>query len=118
MLAIHRVSVTNFRSYANAELETSGRPVVLAGPNGAGKTNILDAISLLSPGRGLRGAKLAEHTRRGPSVAGDALWTVAADVARGGETYEVGTGLQLSPNCGAPRPVHLNGEPAPNPPQP
>ena len=72
----------------------SGAPVVLAGPNGAGKTNVLDAISLLSPGRGLRGAKLAEHTRKGPaSSRRDALWAVAATVARGGTEYEIGTGL-------------------------
>ena len=53
-----------------ANWRVSGAPVVLAGPNGAGKTNILDAISLLSPGRGLRGAKLAEHVRKGPAVPG------------------------------------------------
>ena len=52
-----------------ASLATAGAPVVLAGPNGAGKTNVLDAISLLSPGRGLRGAKLAEHARKGPVAA-------------------------------------------------
>ena len=61
-----RLHLTNFRSYAAGELAVSGAPVVLAGPNGAGKTNVLDAISLLSPGRGLRGAKLAEHARKGP----------------------------------------------------
>src|SRR5258706_10577035 len=113
-LAVTRLQLTNFRSYGFGEIAVSGASVVLAGPNGAGKTNILDAISLLSPGRGLRGAKLAEHTRRGPSVAGDALWTVAAGVTRGGETYEVGTGLQLGPNGGERRQVRLNGAPAQN----
>ena len=53
---------------------------MLAGANGAGKTNLLDAISLLSPGRGLRGAKLSEHTRSGPSAMSEALWAVAATV--------------------------------------
>jgi len=67
--------------------------VVLAGPNGAGKTNVLDAISLLSPGRGLRGAKLAEHTRKGPVASEETLWAVAATVARGQTEYEIGTGL-------------------------
>jgi DNA replication and repair protein RecF len=85
-LAVTRVQLTNFRSYANAELAVSGRPVVLAGPNGAGKTNILDAISLLAPGRGLRGAKLSEHIRRGPSAPSEALWAVAASGARCGST--------------------------------
>ena len=109
-----RLSLRNFRSYAQAELDVSGRPVVLAGPNGAGKTNVLDAISLLSPGRGLRGAKLGEHVRRGPVAPSDALWAVAANVARGGESYDVGTGLTLGPNGGERRAVRLNGAPAQN----
>jgi len=105
----------NFRSYAEVDFSASTRPVVLAGPNGAGKTNLLDAISLLSPGRGLRGAKLSEHVRRGPSAApSDALWAVAASLVRGGESYEVGTGLTLGPNGGERRQVHLNGAPAQN----
>src|SRR6185312_3442718 len=90
--------LTNFRSYAVGELVVSGAPVVLAGPNGAGKTNVLDAISLLSPGRGLRGAKLAEHTRKGP-VGDDTLWAVAAKVTRGQDEYDIGTGLtNVSPS--------------------
>ena len=113
-LAVARLLLTNFRSYASGEIAVSGRPVVLAGPNGAGKTNILDAISLLSPGRGLRGAKLGEHTRKGPSVQSDALWAVAAVVARGPESYDIGTGLTLGPNGGERRRVHLNGAPSSN----
>ena len=108
-LAVTRLTLRNFRSYGEAELEVSGAPVVLAGPNGAGKTNMLDAISLLSPGRGLRGAKLGEHVRRGPSPASDALWAVAATVSRGGESYEIGTGLTLGPQGGERRAVRLNG---------
>jgi DNA replication and repair protein RecF len=113
-LAVTRLSLRNFRSYAQAELAVGGRPVVLAGPNGAGKTNVLDAISLLSPGRGLRGAKLGEHVRRGPAAPSDALWAVAANVTRGGESYDVGTGLTLGPNGGERRAVRLNGAPAQN----
>jgi len=108
-LAVTRVQLTNFRSYANAEIAVSGRPVVLAGPNGAGKTNILDAISLLAPGRGLRGAKLSEHIRRGPSAPSEALWAVAATVSRGAESYDIGTGLTLGANGGERRAVRLNG---------
>lgn len=104
-LAVTRLSLTNFRSYAGGEIAVSGAPVVLAGPNGAGKTNVLDAISLLSPGRGLRGAKLAEHARKGPA-ASDTLWAVAATVARGETAYEIGTGLT---NASATRQVRLNG---------
>src|SRR6201996_4775937 len=88
-LAVTRLSLTNFRSYATGALATAGAAVVLAGPNGAGKTNILDAISLLSPGRGLRGAKLAEHIRKGPMQPSEALWAVAATVRRGDTEYEI-----------------------------
>ncbi len=108
-LAVTRIRLTNFRSYASAELSIGARPIVLAGPNGAGKTNILDAISLLAPGRGLRGAKLSEHIRRGPSVPSEALWAVAATVSRGGESYDIGTGLTLGPGGGERRAVRLNG---------
>ena len=92
-LAVTRLSLSNFRSYATGELATAGAPVVLAGPNGAGKTNILDAISLLAPGRGLRGARLNEHIRKGPAAPSGALWAVAATVRRGDADYEIGTGL-------------------------
>jgi DNA replication and repair protein RecF len=105
-LAVTRLKLTNFRSYASGELCVGGAPVVLAGPNGAGKTNVLDAISLLSPGRGLRGAKLAEHTRKGPVASEETLWAVAATVARGETEYEIGTGLT---QASASRQVRLNG---------
>jgi DNA replication and repair protein RecF len=108
-LAVTRLQLTNFRSYASAEMVVSGRPVVLAGPNGAGKTNVLDALSLLAPGRGLRGAKLSDHIRRGPSAPSEALWAVAAEVSRGGETYQIGTGLAVGPTGGERRAVRLNG---------
>jgi len=108
-LAVTRLRLTNFRSYAAGELAVSGTSVVLAGPNGAGKTNVLDAISLLSPGRGLRGAKLAEHTRKGPVASEETLWAVAATVTRGGTEHEIGTGLT---QASASRQVRLNGAPA------
>jgi DNA replication and repair protein RecF len=108
-LAVTRLRLTNFRSYAGGELAVSGTSVVLAGPNGAGKTNVLDAISLLSPGRGLRGAKLAEHTRKGPVASEETLWAVAATVTRGGTEHEIGTGLT---QASASRQVRLNGAPA------
>ena len=108
VLSVTRLRLTNFRSYASVEIAASGAPVVLAGPNGAGKTNLLDAISLLSPGRGLRGAKLGEHTRRGPSAMSEALWAVAATVTRAGEPYDIGTGLVASQGSER-RQVRLNG---------
>ncbi|MBL8552733.1 MAG: AAA family ATPase, partial [Phenylobacterium sp.] len=61
--ALTRLSLTDFRSYVTAELPLDGRPVWLSGPNGAGKTNLLEAVSFLIPGRGLRGSSLAEVGR-------------------------------------------------------
>lgn len=105
-LAVTRLRLTNFRSYAAGELCVDGTSVALAGPNGAGKTNVLDAISLLSPGRGLRGARLADHTRKGPVTSDGTWWAVAATVVRGNTDYEIGTGLT---QASAARQVRLNG---------
>ena len=110
-LAVTHLSLTNFRSYAACEFAVSGRPVVLTGANGAGKTNILDALSMLAPGKGLRGATLAEHTRKGPASDAATLWAVAATVTRSGESYEIGTGLSAG-TSGTTRQVRLNGAPA------
>jgi DNA replication and repair protein RecF len=107
-LSVARLKLTNFRSYAGVDLSIGAAPVVLAGANGAGKTNLLDAISLLSPGRGLRGARLGDHTRKGPSAISEALWAVAATIARAGESYEIGTGL-VSAQGSERRQVRLNG---------
>lgn len=92
-LWLGRLMLTAFRSYARAEIETDARPVVLTGPNGAGKTNLLEAISFLAPGRGLRRARLAEVERRVPETApGRTTWAVAARVMTGQDTREIGTG--------------------------
>ena len=107
-LAVTRLALSNFRSYAVCDLAFEAAPVVLAGPNGAGKTNILDAISLLSPGRGLRGARLGEHARKGPAST-ETLWAVAATVARGDTQYDIGTGLTVGVNGSEKRHVRLNG---------
>jgi DNA replication and repair protein RecF len=61
---VARLVVSDFRCYRRAVLEADARPVVLTGPNGAGKTNLLEALSFLAPGRGLRQAKLGEVDRR------------------------------------------------------
>ena len=65
--AVLRLALTDFRGYEAARLEVDQRPVVLTGANGAGKTNLLEAISFLAPGRGLRRAKLTEIDRRAPA---------------------------------------------------
>jgi DNA replication and repair protein RecF len=94
-----RLSLQDFRSYADALISPDPGLVVLTGENGAGKTNILEAISLLSPGRGLRGASLQEMARQG----GPGGFAVAA---RLGET-DIGTGTTAaSPER---RQVRING---------
>ncbi len=85
-----RLTLTDFRSYPSLRFETDARPVVLTGPNGAGKTNILEALSFLSPGRGLRRARLSDVARR--DMGADAPWAVAALVQRGADRIEIGTG--------------------------
>ncbi len=64
---VARLALTNFRNYREAKLALDARLVVLIGPNGAGKTNLLEALSFLAPGRGLRGAKLSEVDRHSAS---------------------------------------------------
>src|ERR1700747_3832234 len=93
-VGVTRLVLTDFRNYREARLTLGAEPVVLTGPNGAGKTNLLEAVSFLTPGRGLRGAKLTEIDRR-PRPGQDGAtggWAVAAVVTtrRGG--LRIGTG--------------------------
>src|SRR3569832_2072909 len=113
-LGVTRVALTNFRSYGRAELDVDAAPVVLAGANGTGKTNLLEALSLLSPGRGLRGAKLNAIQRKSPAETGSEglllLWAVSATVTRHDGAWEVGTGLLPANGAAPPRRVlHMNG---------
>jgi len=62
---IERLVLTDFRNHAQLALQLDRRPVVLAGPNGAGKTNVLEAVSLLAAGQGLRRAPYPELARQG-----------------------------------------------------
>ena len=68
--AVRRVELTAFRSWRSVRLEAPARTVVLTGPNGAGKTNLLEALSLLAPGRGLRRARMADLQHRGDPASG------------------------------------------------
>ena len=87
---LRRLTLTNFRSYHAAQIEIATGPVVLVGPNGAGKTNLIEAISFLAPGRGLRRATLAEVA----FVEGDGSWAVAADVEGELGLATLGTGIE------------------------
>ncbi len=119
-LVLSALRLVNFRSYSDAVLKVPACPVVLVGPNGSGKTNCLEAISLLSPGRGLRTARLGDIQRKAPHDTSvregemmPALWVVAATVARAEGAWDVATGLIPSANdSNARRTIHLNGAPA------
>jgi DNA replication and repair protein RecF len=91
-LALTRLTLTNFRNYSGLRLDVSARLVALSGPNGAGKTNLLEAISLLSPGRGLRGAGFDELASLGAA----ASWAIAAEVATPLHEVKLGTGWSLA----------------------
>jgi DNA replication and repair protein RecF len=106
--AFTRLTLTDFRSYAKAELALSGAPVFLIGPNGAGKTNLLEAVSFFTPGRGLRSASLAEVGRRLPGETAGRAWAVAAELAADGEPARLGTGVE-QPGA-ARRLVRVEGE--------
>src|SRR2546429_5696601 len=86
---IHRLTLTHFRNYREASVTTRGDMVVLVGPNGAGKTNCLEAISLLSPGRGLRRATLEDVADN----QGDGSWAVSAEVEGALGLATLGTGI-------------------------
>ena len=85
---VRRLMLRDFRSYAALDLRIGGRLVVLCGENGAGKTNLLEALSLLAPGRGLRRADLAECARRG----GAGGFALSIEVEEGDETRQLGSG--------------------------
>lgn len=89
--AVTALTLTRFRNYDYLQLEPGAAPVVLVGPNGAGKTNILEAISLLSPGKGMRKAGFLSIDRRPEGGMANGPWAVAATVHAGGETLQIGT---------------------------
>src|SRR6185312_9886865 len=87
---IRRLTLTNFRSYHAAQIELAGAgPVVLTGANGAGKTNLIEAISFLAPGRGLRRATLEEVA----FTEGDGAWAVAVEIEGMVGLATLGTGI-------------------------
>jgi DNA replication and repair protein RecF len=109
--AVRRLALTDYRCYARLRLEVDERPVVLFGANGAGKTNLLEALSFLAPGRGLRGANLNEVDRFGAGP-----WGVAASIAAPGGDIDIGTGRandDTSDKRADKRAVRVNGASAP-----
>ncbi len=104
-LAVTSLSLSHFRSYKQAHIESDGGIMALYGANGAGKTNILEAISMLSPGRGLRRAAPAELMRQ-PEALG---WKVSAELHSLSEVHEVSTRAEVD----ASRTVEIDGKNAP-----
>jgi DNA replication and repair protein RecF len=110
-VSIGTLKLAQFRNYQALDLTIDQRPVVLTGPNGAGKTNLLEAISFLSPGRGLRRARLTEVARH----AGDGSWAVSATITGPQGEAEIGTGITIGAEGPEPRrSVRVNRAPAPN----
>jgi len=105
--ALSRLTLTDFRSYERVALVFDGRPVALYGPNGAGKTNLLEAISFLAPGRGIRGASAPDAGRRLPGETRGRAWSVAAVLDAPAGEVKVGTGLEPGASR---RTVRLEGE--------
>ena len=106
--AVKRLTLTDFRCYRHQRLEADKGPVVLTGPNGAGKTNLLEGLSFLVPGRGLRRAKLSDVVRRQQgNSAPSGSWGVAASVHSPRGEVEIGTGFEAGRDK---RIVRVDGE--------
>lgn len=104
-LAIKELVLSHFRSHKHVALGLDSRPLALFGPNGAGKTNLIEAISLLSPGRGLRRATADDLTRR-PEALG---WKISANLQTLKQTHEIETWAE----AGAARQLRIDGKAAP-----
>ena len=105
MTWLSQLTLSHFRSHKRAVIDCDARPVAIYGPNGAGKTNLLEAISLLSPGRGLRRSSAEDMTRR-PEALG---WKVSAILNRSGGPHEI----EIRSENGAARQTRVDGKPAP-----
>lgn len=109
---VARVMLSEFRSYAALDLRIHGRLVVLTGPNGAGKTNLLEALSTMAPGRGLRGARLSDLARALPGEEAAKPWSVGITVSTGFGDTQLGVGYVPDEGDGgqAKRIVRVDGE--------
>ncbi len=106
-MALDRILLSGFRNHIDTRIEGTAKFNLLVGENGAGKTNVLEAISLFAPGRGLRRASLAEMAAQG----GPGSFAISAELASGGEPVRLGTGV--TPDRPNRRIVQVNGAEAP-----
>ena len=105
---IRRLTLSNFRTYRALQIDLDDRPVVLVGANGAGKTNLLEAVSLLTPGRGFRRATLDDVA----ATEGDGSWAVAAQAEGALGLATLGTGIEAPPaRSTEQRRCRIDGEP-------
>lgn len=109
--ALQSLSLTEFRSYERLDFAVNGRSVYLYGPNGAGKTNLLEAISVLNPGKGLRGVAYSELGRRLPDEASGEPWGVVARLHGGEDEVQLATGAD--PRDRNKRTVRIDQQPVP-----
>jgi DNA replication and repair protein RecF len=105
--AIHRLVLADFRTYEELDLRLDSSAIVLTGENGAGKTNLIEAISLLAPGRGLRRAELTDCAR----IGGAGTFAVSVEVATRDGTIQLGTGTEAQADATLLRRYRLNREP-------
>ena len=111
-LSIDRLTLSDFRNYHELRIETDRQPVILTGANGAGKTNLLEAVSMLVPGRGLRGAAFEDMVRKGAPAG----WAVAANVFGPHDEANLGTAWRPASagrqdgSGNSSRQVRINGE--------
>ncbi|MDR3425666.1 MAG: DNA replication/repair protein RecF [Alphaproteobacteria bacterium] len=109
-LSISQITLTQFRNYEHARLVCDAAPVVITGANGGGKTNLLEALSLLVPGRGLRRSSLGDFQNR----ASDKPWAVAIELRTDTGPLLIGTGRDCAASCNDEerRLIHIDGKPA------
>lgn len=107
---VKRLTLTDYRNYKNLRINSDISPIILTGENGSGKTNILEAISFLTPGRGLRSARLSDIKRIRKEYENDIIdnnaWSVAADILKNNEEISIGTAVQSITNEDAEDDIH------------
>ncbi|MBX9805277.1 MAG: DNA replication/repair protein RecF [Alphaproteobacteria bacterium] len=116
-MGLSRLVLHQFRNYQELDLSLKGGPIILTGPNGAGKTNILEAISFLSPGRGLRSIKLSQVTNlrsQNRDAERAPAWAISATVNTNVGPVQLGTGLDYTTTGNERRLIKVNGQPAKN----
>ena len=108
-VCLTRMGLRDFRNYAALDLRLDGRHVCLFGANGAGKTNLMEAVSMLSPGRGLRGTEFSDLVRQTPEGSPARGWAISADVRDGDVDRRLSLALELDENGRSKRSARLDG---------